>query len=99
MKFEAKAGEVEPEVDQGGDTIMKDESTGAERPSPVKKEEPVEEARPVQKERPNPGVPEPPLPLGTSPQAMRSAPVLAKSSAPSAPRPIPRENFRSITWR
>ena len=98
VKFETTAGEVEPEVDQGGDAIMKEESTGVEKPSSVKKEEPVEaaekpkpKARPMQKDRANPGVPEPPLPPGTSPQAMRSAPVLAKSSAPSAPRPIPHE--------
>ena len=98
VQFESKAEAVEPEIEQGGDAIMKDESTGAEGPSSVKKEEPVEaadkpkpKARPMQKERVNPGVPEPPLPPGTSPQAMRSAPVLAKSTAPSAPRPIPHE--------
>ena len=67
---------------------MKEESTGVDKPSSVKKEEPAEaaekpkpKARPVQKEKANPGVPEPPLPPGTSPQAMRSAPVLAKSSS------------------
>ena len=97
VQFESKAEEVEPEVDPSGDAIMKDETTGTEDPSSVKKEEPVEpiekpkpKARPAQKERINPGVPEPPLPPGTSPQAMRSAPVLAKSSAPSAPRPVAR---------
>ena len=51
-------------------------------------EKPKPKARPVQKDRANPGVPEPPLPPGTSPQAMRSAPVLVKSSAP---RPIRQE--------
>ena len=90
VQFESKAEEVEPEVDQSGDAVMKDETAGAEDPSSVKKEEPVEpaekpkpKARPAQKERINPGVPEPPLPPGTSPQA--------KSSAPSAPRPAARE--------
>ena len=77
VQFKGKAEEIEPEVDQGGDAIMKDETTGTDGPKSVKKEEPVKDtekpkprARPAQLQRANPGVPEPPLPSGTSPQAV-----------------------------
>ena len=94
VKFETKAEEIEPKVDPSGDTIMGGEASAADEPVAAKEEvlenKPKPKARPIQRSKENPGVPEPPLPAGTSVQAMRSGPVLAQSSVAKAPEPIPR---------
>ena len=94
VKFETKAEEIEPKVDPSGDTIMGGEASAAGEPVAAKEEvlenKPKPKARPIQRSKENPGVPEPPLPAGTSVQAMRSGPVLAQSSVAKAPDPIPR---------
>ena len=83
--------------------LWEGEASKADEPVAAKEEvlenKPKPKARPIQKSKENPGVPEPPLPAGTSVQAMRSGPVLAQSSVAKASRADSQRNGTNVGSR